>query len=208
MGQDAPQLTRAQVEALLARLEPAKASIVLIGGQALNLWAERYQLIPELAAAAPFTSKDIDFGGEASAVEHCAQLVGGEYQIFSTKDRSICAGIVTTPDGVKIDLVRMPCGVSIDDVARDAVSLPAVRVMHPIHVLQSRAANVVQIPRPDEHSLKPRRATTCLAPTPPSRPELGRFAADCGAVRSSSRGRGARPVSADSPRCARDEAPA
>jgi hypothetical protein len=34
--------------------------------------------------------------------------------------------------------------------------------MHPIHVLESRAANVVHIPRTDEHSLKQLRAAVTI----------------------------------------------
>jgi hypothetical protein len=59
------------VRVVLQQLEPARDNIVLIGGQALNLWAERYSdRAADLAAAAPFTSKDIDFCGTAQDVNN------------------------------------------------------------------------------------------------------------------------------------------
>jgi hypothetical protein len=155
MGRDAPHLTPDAVGALLEQLAPARAELVLIGGQALNLWAERYAgSSPELAAAAPFTSKDIDFCGTADEVLLCAQLVGGTHQVFDVNDRTAAAGTVTTPSGIEIDLVRTPLGINPEQIALHAVPLRSVRVMHPILVLASRAANVVHIPRSDEHSLK------------------------------------------------------
>lgn len=59
---------------------------------------------------------------------------------------------------MEIDLVHTPRGVSPDEIATRAIQLASVRVMHPIHVLMSRAANVVHIPRTDQHSLKQLRA--------------------------------------------------
>jgi hypothetical protein len=33
----------------------------IVGGQALNIWAERYSAVAELADFGPYTSKDIDY---------------------------------------------------------------------------------------------------------------------------------------------------
>ncbi len=133
--------------------------IVLIGGQALNFWAERYRTISELASAAPFTSKDIDFCGESADVERCAKLLGASHKLYGPKDRSVCTGIVTTTDGVQLDFVHTPRGVQSYEVHRRAIRLEQIRVMHPIHVLVSRAANIVQIPRHTPHALKQLRAS-------------------------------------------------
>lgn len=164
MGPDATHLSPTAVRELLEQLKPAHAELVLIGGQALNLWAERYSSsTPELAAVAPFTSKDIDFYGSASQVARCAELLGGTHRLFNVNDRTAAAGVVTTPSGFEIDLVHAPRGVRPDQLALRAVYLSSVRVMHPMHVLESRAANVVHIPRADEHSLKQLRAAVIIA---------------------------------------------
>jgi hypothetical protein len=72
----APEFAYRQVEPLLRRLGDAK--LVLVGGQAVNFWAEVYApRVSEIAANAPYTSKDIDFCGDRSAVTDCANRIGG-----------------------------------------------------------------------------------------------------------------------------------
>lgn len=63
------------VAALLKQLSPAADELVLIGGQALNLWTERYDGAPELQQKLPFTSKDVDFYGNVKHLERCARLL-------------------------------------------------------------------------------------------------------------------------------------
>jgi hypothetical protein len=47
---------------------------ILIGGQAVNYWAERYLPVePELKPFQPFTSEDIDFKGSRDDVQRIAQ---------------------------------------------------------------------------------------------------------------------------------------
>jgi len=46
----------------------------LIGGQAVNYWAEHYLADePDLLKSAPFTSEDIDFQGNRDDVRHIAE---------------------------------------------------------------------------------------------------------------------------------------
>jgi hypothetical protein len=122
------------VDALLERLHPMVDDVVLIGGQALSFWAERYRTVPELASAAPFTSKDIDFCGQSADVERCAELLGASHELYGPRNRSVCTGIVTTTDGVQLDFVHTPRGVRSSEVQRRAIPLEQIRVMHPIHV--------------------------------------------------------------------------
>src|SRR6185312_2865888 len=50
---------------------------ILVGGQAVNYWAERYfQTEPELKYLQPFTSEDIDFKGGKDDVERIAKQLG------------------------------------------------------------------------------------------------------------------------------------
>ena len=50
------------VEAIAPKL--ADLAVVLVGGQALNYWVDRYRdRAPELEAEWPFTSEDVDFYG-------------------------------------------------------------------------------------------------------------------------------------------------
>jgi hypothetical protein len=158
VGRYASHLEPFAVRALLDRLSPVKDEIVLIGGQALNFWAERYEQTSELFAASPYTSKDIDFYGGAAQVERCASLLGATHRVYTPSDATASAGYVTTTEGVQIDFVHSPKGLKPSEIMRRSVSFPSVRVMHPIHVMISRAANVVHIPRTDTHSLDQLRA--------------------------------------------------
>ena len=163
MGQDSPRLAPAQVRELLAQLVDERERIVLIGGQSLSFWAERYGDSAELSASAPYTSKDIDYFGGADDVVRCAKLLGGTYQLYTLQHRTVSAGYVTTQDGIEIDFVHTPKGVTPpDEIRTRSISFPWGRVMHPIHVLLSRAANVVQIPRTDDNSLKQLRAAVYI----------------------------------------------
>jgi hypothetical protein len=148
--------------AVLERLQPLADEIVLIGGQALSLWADRYAHTTELTSAAPYTSKDLDFYGQPDHGRRCADALGGTYIAYAPKDRSVCSGVVTTPEGVVIDIVHTPLGVPPSEIHRRSISFPRARLMHPLHVLMSRAANVVRIPRADPHSLGQLRAAVIV----------------------------------------------
>src|SRR5271168_1561867 len=58
----------------------------IVGGQASNLWAERYATrAPELWDYGPFTSKDIDYYGHKEVAQKLADALGGTV-IFPTID--------------------------------------------------------------------------------------------------------------------------
>ena len=65
-----------QFAAVLRTRDASGRPYILIGGQAVNFWAETYlQHEPGLAAWFPFTSEDIDFcGGTADARRIAGQL--------------------------------------------------------------------------------------------------------------------------------------
>jgi hypothetical protein len=164
VGQDeAPVLGPADVEAFVARLGPLADELVLIGGQAVNLWAERYaDRAPELAASAPHTSKDIDFYGNAEHVRRSAQALGGRAEIYGPKDRTVCAGVIHYDGASSIDVVHTPCGVNPREIVDFSIRVGSVRVLHPIHCLESRAANVDELGREDALALKQLRAAVVV----------------------------------------------
>ncbi|MCC6669198.1 MAG: hypothetical protein IT375_36000 [Polyangiaceae bacterium] len=131
--------------------------IVLVGGQAVNYWAERYaHNVKALRAAMPFTSKDIDFQGLRGDVEECARRLDGTALLASFDDHTPNSGIVRFKDkrghDRTIDFLASVAGVDDKQLLATAVPVPLPRgagevlVMHPTLCLESRAHNVAWLP--------------------------------------------------------------
>lgn len=153
---------------IAAKLAPV-TTIVLIGGQALNFWAERFRIEdPELNDLAPFESKDIDFLGTASDVRLCARYLKGTAR-FPSADHSNTpqVGLVVWNDGGvtrQIDILGSLAGLDRAEVERTAVQVEiaadvALRVMHPVAIVRSRLANIAILRRHDELTLRQMRAS-------------------------------------------------
>lgn len=136
-----------------------------MGGQALNLWAERYSHAPDLARYGPYTSKDLDYFGHRDAAEKLAERLGGRVLIPSGDDATPQSAIVVAEvagEKVQIDFLKHVKGVKVKALTESAVELLvpiqtaqgpaqlALPVMHPLHCLQSRIANVVELGRRDD----------------------------------------------------------
>lgn len=134
----------------------------IVGGQALNLWAERYSEVAELAYYGPYTSKDLDYFGYREAAEKLADALGGTVRIPKGDDHTPQTAIVTaTLHGktVEIDFLYNVKGVKSDSLQKQAVQLVLtvrlgdgvgqllVPIMHPLHCLQSRLSNVIDLNR-------------------------------------------------------------
>ncbi|MEX0900326.1 MAG: hypothetical protein WD081_06505 [Gammaproteobacteria bacterium] len=137
------------VQTLLARVPDLRNSI-LVGGQALNHWAEVYG-IKEYGLALSF---DIDFLGGGDAAEEIAGVIGGRAQIAGVSDpHSPNTALVTAKiDGEihHIDFLGSLHGFSVAELERVkswAINVrpdaggPTIRVMHPVHCLESVVAN-------------------------------------------------------------------
>jgi hypothetical protein len=149
-----PPLAFADVKPILIRIERIADSIVVVGGQAVNFWAEFYaSRVPGIERQAPFTSKDIDFCGDARAVAICADRLSGTAKLATMDDHTPNTGVVTFADegGVErtIDFLDAPLGLrakKVQEMAIPAEILDAggrptgilFRIMHPVQVMESR----------------------------------------------------------------------
>lgn len=131
----------------LARLLASAGKAVLVGGQALAFWMNRYGVDASDAPEAVVT-KDVDFLGERQDVERMAAAVGGSVEF--PKAMSILTGIVrrriTPQTEYEVDVLRRVNGVSAGDIRREAreQALNSARffVMSPIECLVSRLENL------------------------------------------------------------------
>jgi hypothetical protein len=156
--------------------------LVLVGGMALNFWADRYarrkSVSRALAANAPFVTKDTDFLGDRDAVEEIANALGGTYRIAAIDDATPSAGIVLLPARAaarlgwpprahQIDVMRVLAGLSEAEVLQTAVTVEiggaAVQVMHPLLCLESRIHGITTRRRTDEVAIRQARVAVVVA---------------------------------------------
>jgi hypothetical protein len=134
----------------------------IVGGQALNLWAERYSAVGELSIYGPFTSKDIDYFGHREAAQKLADALNGTVRIPIADDHTPQTAIVLAQVGghqLAIDFLGHIKGVDQGQMEKQAVELNLtvragkkvgalkIPIMHPFHCMQSRLANVVELGR-------------------------------------------------------------
>jgi len=175
-----PPLGYEQTARVLAKLADLDHPIVLVGGQALNFWANFYEAkVPALAAGAPYTSKDIDFVGSHEAVRECARRLGGTARLATLDDMGTPnTGIVLFVDDDEytrqIDFLGEVAGVDAHDTHDSSIGatildergdpISTFRVMHPILCLKSRAHNVAFLPGyQGAHALNQLRAAILCA---------------------------------------------
>lgn len=137
---------------------------VLIGGQAVNYWAEHYlSAEPQLEKLQPFTSEDIDFKGSRADVQRIARQLELSPSYPPKVAMTALAGTIPFQIGdlkSTIEIVRRIPGIS------DSVNTPAIqaewngktiRVLDPISLLACKlelAASVAQEQRRDVAHLR------------------------------------------------------
>jgi hypothetical protein len=137
-------------------LRASEKIAILVGGQALSIWANFYQVAVPAVLTANVT-RDADFIGSADT----ALIVKAALSNKDWKLEQITPGALSpvtaqltlqTENGVKeIDFLASIVGLHTDDVRKRAVplSLPngsVVTVLHPLDVLASRLHNLAEIP--------------------------------------------------------------
>lgn len=151
---------RVETEAVLSREEVRKIlgicspEAVLVGGQALGFWADHYN-VSRPAPLAPIVTADVDFIGGSALARKLGEALGWKWWVPSLDDMTEQSGKVTfrMPDGSikQVDFLFAVAGLTTTDVIRRAVEMQvpeigALRVMHPIDVLDSRIQNLLLIP--------------------------------------------------------------
>lgn len=136
----------AQFSPIFRIRDAAGRPYVLIGGQAVNYWAERYlPTEPELRQLLPFTSEDIDFHGRREDVQRIADQLNQKPAYPHRVVLTALAGAVPFSVGnVKssVEIVRRVPGVSIAAIETLAIeaewSGQRIRVLEPISLLAGK----------------------------------------------------------------------
>jgi hypothetical protein len=130
-----------------------KDPVLLVGGQAVNLWALYYK--DRTADLAPFVSRDADVLGDRETLSALGTLAGVRPQFFPLRPPSNEVGVVIAKDvngsPMLIEVLRYVHGVSTEELREPAYTLALgekqirVQVPGPIALLQAKIANVVDL---------------------------------------------------------------
>lgn len=142
-------LSTEEVEQILQHCD---GQALLVGGQSLALWAQRYELPrPEVLAVA--VSNDVDFLGSSRVARALHQaLAGSSWKLWEPRMDDATSQTAklsqSLPEGIKqIDFLDGLIGMSAAEVQARAVEwrLPdgkRLRILHPLDVLESRLKNL------------------------------------------------------------------
>jgi hypothetical protein len=128
-----------------------EAPVLLVGGQAVNLWALYYQ--DRTIDLAPFVSRDADVLGDRETLSALASVAGVKAQFFPLRPPSNEVGVVIAKDAngspMLIEVLRYVHGASNEELREPAYVMALgenqVQVPGPIALLQARIANVADL---------------------------------------------------------------
>jgi hypothetical protein len=130
--------------------------LILVGGQAIETWGVVLDVPPPTGDHQPLTEDTDWLGGKRDAQWLCALLGAANTELQLAGDEhggvSSALAFLRRPDGrvVLMDFLRCIAGVSNSDLQKLAVSIKVrditLNVLHPLHCLDSRLANLALIP--------------------------------------------------------------
>ncbi len=143
---DLPPLSVGDVEALLSTSPEARNSVI-VGGQALNIWAVKYQL----RRVGVMLSEDVDFVASAKAATQAGVEWGAETLLpeFDNAAPNTAVLILDFAGGKRrIDFLSGVLGVDTDALKSSAMTIRfgsneelQIKVMHPLHCMISQITN-------------------------------------------------------------------
>jgi hypothetical protein len=125
--------------------------LLLVGGQAVNVWAVYYE--SRTAALAPFVSRDVDVLGDRDTLAALGKLAGAKPQYFALRPPTNEIGVVIAKDRsgrpLLIEVLRFVHGVTNEELREPAYTVALgethVQVPSPIALLQAKIANVADL---------------------------------------------------------------
>lgn len=132
-------------------LATGKEPLVLVGGQAVNLWALYYEA--ETMDLAPFVSRDVDVLGDREILTAIGFRAGAKPQFFPMKPPSNEVGVVIARDEqglpLLIEVLRHVHGITNEELKEPlytfAIEGTNVRAPGPIALLKAKLANVADL---------------------------------------------------------------
>lgn len=160
------KLTPENLREILIKLQDGNLDAVLVGGQAVNLYAyQYYQKFPQLAQYLPFSSEDLDFyGGKVEAVM-CQEILGGKVILNRDFDSIPNAGIVLVDyqnKTLRIDFLASVYGLNDAEITATALTFLGqnqlknikLKVLHPILCLEGKLRCLRGLPQENRQDMK------------------------------------------------------
>ncbi|HUJ11375.1 MAG TPA: hypothetical protein VL171_15270 [Verrucomicrobiae bacterium] len=156
MSPPSPATNVEDYKPILSLRGPDHLPRIIVGGQAVNIWAERYRdAEPRLDNYLPFTSKDLDLLGDASDLHQIATETGFKKMTARREPIIPSAGYLEMPLGdagsVKIEILKRMYGVTTEEAREAALVIEhkglQLRVLHPITLLTAKAEAAVHLPQ-------------------------------------------------------------
>ncbi|RYG14886.1 MAG: hypothetical protein EON92_00400 [Burkholderiales bacterium] len=139
------------------KLATNPSRLVLVGGQAIEVWGIYFDVLAPSGEHEPLTEDTDWYGSKDDAQWLCGLLGGKQYtELIIAKDfdpsPNSALAYIKRPDGrvLLMDFLRTVMGLSEEQIVRFAVSISVggvnLNVLHPIYCLESRLANLKNIP--------------------------------------------------------------
>ncbi len=136
--------------------------LVIVGGQAVNIWAERYlDVEPQLTDFRPFTSKDLDVLGAERDLEEIARVTGAKKLKSLRKIFVPTVGVLEISRGgvvLKVEILKRIYGATTQDVLAGAVVLKrgalTLRLIDPFTLLETKIENAANLPQETRQDVK------------------------------------------------------
>lgn len=160
------KLTPEDLKSVLSQLQSADLDAVLVGGQAVNLWAYQYlQSAPQLQQYLPFASEDIDFFGGRLEAAICQEILGGKLVLNRDFDPSPNAGLVLLdyPNyKLRIDFLASVYGLNDAEIIDTALTFTGqkeleglhLKLLHPLLCLEGKLRCLRGLPQRGRQDLK------------------------------------------------------
>jgi hypothetical protein len=153
-----PPLKIHETERILARLEEVVRDrrVVLVGGQAVAIWASKLESRIADALVDTVASRDIDLLGNSSDLRQSAELLDARVRVAKWEDRTPLTGVAIFLDSEgherRLDVMASVYGMNAEDIRQTAIEAELVIdedrqvnvwIMHPERCMESRVHNSV-----------------------------------------------------------------
>jgi hypothetical protein len=151
---------------LFQAIDREELDLILVGGQAINIWASYYaSRVPALMEYLPFSSADLDFyGGKLEAIA-CQKVLGGTINLNRDFDPSPNTGVLIVPteaQPLRIDFLGSVFGIGDIELSQSAIVFEGqqqlagvrVKILNPMLCLEGKLKSAIGLPQEGRQDLK------------------------------------------------------